>query len=661
MCGITGYFSLNNDFNPNLFEYSNNLIKHRGPDDFGYITINNNLEVNEWEDEYLRDFNSQSPVLGAMGFRRLAILDLSALGHQPMCDKETGNWIIFNGEIYNYIEIREELIAKAYIFISGTDTEVLLKAYREWGESCINKFNGMFSFCIFDKVKRKLFCARDRMGIKPFYYYLDGKRFVFGSEVKQIIPFLNGKQTANKTVLFDYLALGSYGNESEQTYLDSVLKLLPGEHLTINLNARTLVKEIKKYWSIQNIISSNFDCRFDEAVNKTTELFTDSVKLRMRSDVPIGTCLSGGIDSSAIACTVDELLKETDIKQKIFFIGSIDPKQDEKKFADIVINNINAEPHYYYPKPDDFQNDFENFIWHNDEPLIRASMFGGWNVYKLASQSGVKVVLDGQGADELLAGYYLGPKVEMLIEQFIKFRLKKFQNQLHKNSQLYDVSLVKILVDMARSFIKSRILQTLKSYGNIKYKRINENSLGFLNIDFIKNGMRTSKFYNKTLDLYNAPVKSQIKKRSLIQASHTSLPGILRQVDRNSMAFSVESRVPFLDYRLVELFVKTPIQWLINDGLTKYIFREAIKEKIPQTILKRKDKRGFFMPEQEFLEGSLDYVYEILNKSSSYKDVFNMKLDLENLKEMVKKEHYNNILWRTINSIIWFEKFQVNL
>jgi asparagine synthase (glutamine-hydrolysing) len=287
MCGITGYFSQHNDFSPNLFSAANNIVKHRGPDDFGYITINEDLSIDTWQDENLKDFKEKQ-VYGAMGFRRLSIIDLSLSGHQPMADA-TGNYrIIFNGEIYNYVELRLELLKKGYTFGSNSDTEVILNAYREWGRDCLNKFNGMWAFCLLDRSNKKLFCARDRFGIKPFYYFLENRTFAFASEIKQILELFPGRiNNINSRIAFDFLAAASYGNETRETFFSNIYKLMPGSYIELDLNRDAVwEKREKKWWDLPAIdheANFNEDFVFETIQN----LLEDSTKVRLRSDMPL--------------------------------------------------------------------------------------------------------------------------------------------------------------------------------------------------------------------------------------------------------------------------------------------------------------------------------------------------------------------------------------
>jgi len=659
MCGIVGYFSANGDFDPKKCANANNIAEYRGPDDYGYITISENLEVKEWRDKWMGDFDSPCNIIGTVGFRRLSIIDLSPKGHQPMHEGRHRYWIVFNGEVYNYLEIRKELMSRGYRFNSETDTEVVLKSYIEWGYNCLERFNGMWSFCIIDIPNKLLFCARDRLGIKPFYYYFDREHFVFGSEIKQVLSLLPMNTEVNPSVFFDYLALGSYGNEARDTFFKCVYKILPGESMEITLPTPGALNLKSQIWWDLPRVEQDTRLNEDEICENIRYLVEDSIRLRLRSDVPVGTCLSGGLDSSVIACLVDRIYKKTGSsrKHKVFVIGSIDPKVDETHYARIVIENTNVEPYFNFPESADLERDLENFIWHHDEPLVTASMYGGWHVYKLAKNNGATVVLDGQGADELLGGYYFGVHIDFLNELFFSGKLVEFFKQLSANTALHSISKHRILRRMTQSIVK-KIARSMRpvDFRPSVYKKVN----GWLKKDFIRTNIRKSHRLNE--DFYVAPRKfsSIIKKHSYEFTKYTSLPGILRQVDRNSMAFSVESRVPFLDYRLVELFFKLPANFILRNGYTKYVYRKAVKGIIPERIRLRTDKRGFTMPDWQLLRGALPYVRSIIEGLSNNSEIYEVRNIKNVILENIKSEHsYQPIIWRIVNAIVWQSKFGV--
>jgi asparagine synthase (glutamine-hydrolysing) len=658
MCGIVGYFSSKGTFHSRKFAASNNMVRYRGPDDYGYITIDSRFNVREWYDENMRDFKSNSSPIGGLGFRRLSIIDLTPAGHQPMCDESGKYYIVHNGEVYNYLELRQELSAKGYEFQSRTDTEVVLKSYMEWGSDCLRRFNGMWSFCILDTAQKKLFCSRDRLGIKPFYYYLGDSSFIFASEIKQVISLLPFKAVMNDHILFDYLALGSYGNETQETFFKGISRLMPGEYLMVDLSQSNKVGvRSDVWWDLPEYGITGMQDK--DIYGVVRSLLEDSIRLRLRSEVPLGTCLSGGLDSSGIVCLVDRVIGEncTGPKHKVFVIGSLDPKIDETDYAKIVIDKVNVEAFFKFPDSVDLEKELEVFIWHHDEPLITASMFGGWHVYKLAKERGATVVLDGQGSDELLGGYYFGAHVDYLNELLNKGRISTFLSEFRYNASLHKLGRVVLF----KRLLLDKMKKLARYFAPYDFRpKLRRQTEGWLNREFIM--VNIPKSHVLASDFYTAPRRfsSVIKKQSYEFTRFTSLPGILRQVDRNSMAFSVEARVPFLDHRLVEFFFRLPPQHILRNGYTKYAYREALKAIIPDEIRLRTDKRGFAMPDRLLLHGALPYVRDIIHRLSGSSNVYDVGNMRKRILERIENEHsYEPIIWRIINAIIWQSKFGI--
>ena len=659
MCGICGYVSNRETFCPVKFAESTNMIKYRGPDDYGYATFDKSLRVKEWSDEWLKTFESSLPVFGALGFRRLSIIDLTMDGHQPMHDGSKRFWIIYNGEVYNYVEIRDELIKKGRTFRSNTDTEVVLKSYMEWGKACLEKFNGMWAFCILDSRASKMFCARDRFGIKPFYYYYDGNSFIFASEVKQVLKLVPSKAEINHAVFFDYLAHGSYGNETEETFFKSVKKILPGEYLEVALAKPGELNLKRTTWWDFPPEDTDFSIPREKVFENIRDLFEDSVRLRLRSDVPLGTCLSGGLDSSGILGFVDRINKGMSQanKHKAFIIGSIDPAKDETHYAKHAAENKNVELFIKYPDSVDLEEELENFVWHHDEPLISASMFGGWHVYKLAKECGVTVVLDGQGADEFLGGYNSGVHLDFLYELILRRKFIHFVRQLKANSTLHKTKKIPILMRLVKKSLRNGSHHLLPSGFRPSLVRSLRN---WLQRDYVKENISNSHVLSKDYFPFSTNFSSMFKRDSYELIKFSNLPGILRQMDRNSMAFSVEARVPFLDYRLAEFLFKLPTQLILRDGYTKYAYREAMKGIIPDKIRSRIDKVGFAMADRKLLEGAIPFAESILERLPLQSPIFDVeKIKLRFRPSVSDERLYKPIIWRILNAIIWQNKFNV--
>lgn len=657
MCGITGYFNINGNININDIFSSTDMIKYRGPDDEGYMFISNDNKIVSTKTQNEARLLNANGFKGGFGFRRLSIIDLSELGHQPMCDNSENCWIIFNGEIYNYLELRDELISKGYKFKSMTDTEVILYSYIEWGYDCLEKFNGMWSFAIYDKRKNYLFCSVDRFGIKPFYYYLNETTFAFGSEVKQVINVANLKTITNDKVLFDYLSAGSYGNETKETFFKDITKLQPGTFLVVKLSASNVDLIEKEWWKLE--VNNDFYEETDiQSVSKRVkELFFDSVWLRLRSDVEIGTCLSGGLDSSGIVCVMNELNNRHE-GLKLFTIISGENNNLDYTYSKEIAEVVKGKHIVRRIDRDESFSELKKFIWHNDEPLIKASMFGGYKVYQLAKENNLKVVFDGQGLDEYAGGYYQLPYIE-------------YMNYLRKikNRQLYKCHIDYLLKE--ENYNEQMLIKALNMY-NLKKalhkftsKRLRLNLLksvkGWFNRDFLVENIRQSQLYNN-VDVDDERItKDDVKFKNYKLFKHINLPGILRQVDRNSMAFSVEARVPFLDHRLVEYIFSLKSEFIIHNGYTKYAYREAMKDVLPENIRTRRDKIGFYMDEYSIVNSMKSNFKDLIMNLSDNDNYFNKNYIMKKLEEnSLNVKNYDNILWRILNALTWQREFNIN-
>lgn len=604
MCGIAGIINFNNKpVKEENIRLMMQKMKHRGPDDEG-VFINNNV---------------------GLGFVRLSILDLSSAGHQPMFSHDERYVIIYNGEVYNYIEIRDEL-KSIYKFRTRTDTEVILAAYQEWGEKCLDRFNGMFSFVIYDTIKKEIFGARDRYGIKPFYYYIDKEKFIFASEIKSILPFV--KREANDKIIHDYL-LYNRTDHTEETFFKDIKKLQHGSRFKINHNNIN----IHKWYNLLDKVTQN---KFLSPV-QYRELFKDSLKLRLRADVPVGVSLSGGIDSSSIVASLINDFNLYDLNTFSAIYGKDEPT-DESDFID-EFKKIIKNMHYTTPNADTFFNDFEGFIEAHNEPVPDTGPYIQFKVMELASKY-VTVTLDGQGADEQLAGYhyFFGSYYIELIKQIklVKFIGENIQYlRKHKSTNALKYFTYYLLPAQFQNKISSKIFPSIHQ-------------------DFIKSNTESHSINNMLLNPKNLT-------DSLIQHFEYKLEHLLRWEDLNAMHFSIESRVPFLDYRLVEATLSTPSYQKINDGETKHILREALKDILPNKITKRKDKKGFSNPRDKWFrtEKFKNYIVELIN-SDSFKNRGYFDSIIANVqykKHLKGKVDISKEIWKWINLEIWFRKF----
>ncbi|MDQ3191465.1 MAG: asparagine synthase (glutamine-hydrolyzing) [Bacteroidota bacterium] len=612
MCGIAGFFD------PSMQDYSKSKvlmenmlssIAHRGPDN--------------------SSINIEFPI--ALGHNRLSIIDLAETANQPMEYQDLV--LVFNGEIYNYIEIRQELIEKGLSFKTQSDTEVVVAAYSHWGESCVEKFVGMWSFAIWDKRSRVLFCSRDRFGIKPFCYISYGQRFYFASEYKplKLTPFFDPK--INDKQVLRGLQLGWMAYKDE-TYFEQINALPEG----CNLIVKNGNVEVKKYWDIDTSLKTT-ETDFNQKKHDFFQLFSDSIKLHYRSDVEVGVCLSGGLDSSAILSMAASIFPEKEIKSFTIYYEGKDAV-DERPFANEVIKKYkNIVPFYYTPSEKEIQDALEHVLHHADVPISGSSPVSQYFLMKLAKEHGVKVLLDGQGSDEYLCGYM--HTFNRLIGQKINrgkcFQALKILNQHKKEHNLS--SKQAMLVLLKAIYASSHSEQDVFNYELKKINPLLRGNLSRIN----------------TIQLDEKPEDKMANFNYHLLFS-SSLPTLLHYEDRNSMAFSLESRVPFLDHRLVEYGFSLPIEDKIHNAETKYILRKALSGILPDAITNRKDKKGFVTPgEDKWLRGPLKHLLEddftLLNQ---WVNPYQFKKLLYNYKNGDNSQA--KLLWRLVMLNLWWKK-----
>lgn len=598
MCGISGVICRDEtDLDEDELKKMNQLISHRGPDGDGFYVHRN------------------------VGFahRRLAIIDLSSDGLQPMHYRDD-LVITYNGEIYNYIEIREELKLLGYQFKSKSDTEVILAAYDKWGEDCVNHFNGMWAFAIYDKNKEVVFCSRDRFGIKPFYYRSDGKKFKFGSEIKQL---LDDSNYAHTDLIAHYLLSGMHEHEN-RTFFEGILKLPPSHNLTYNLNSNQI--ELKRYYELLPV-------KNDTDYKRRLE---DAIKLRLRSDVKVGTCLSGGLDSSTISAFASKLYhNESGEKFNAIHAKSIEKDTDESKWAEDVSSAANLNLFITEPSSDEFKSIFDEVIYTQEEPFGSPSIFLQYFVMKKASEIGCKVMLDGQGGDETLLGYerYYAPFFATLLRQRgVKVTLKEVLSSRKNNSKMSFKNIVKYV---AGTFLINLRVFYLKTKLPIKQSYLPHSFPYF------------AKIRSNAFNLF------QLQKIELLE---TNLQALLRYEDKNSMRHGIETRLPFLDYKTVETALSLPVERKIFKGWTKFVLREICATVLPERVAWRKNKLGFNAPDQSWL---LPMKEELLLEIKCSKI----------LKKILKNQDFNqfpvsgswNLTWRLINLATWERVMKVKI
>lgn len=659
MCGICGVWNLQkHPLELKTLLGSVHSIRHRGPDDEGFLLIDtetkNALPCLGSDSVSQLGFGRIEETFDArfdlfFGFRRLAILDLSPAGHQPMSNADGSLWIVFNGEIYNYIELRSELKALGYSFRTQSDTEVVLNAYDAWGVDCLNRFNGMWGFALYDQRRKRLFCARDRFGIKPFYYHFNEERFLFASEIKSLLVNADLPRIPNDAIIYDYLAYGIL-DHTEETFYQGI-KQLPAAHFLMIEGGEM---SIRRYWDIDP--NNKFDIGSDEKAmqeysRRFFELFEDAVRIHLRSDVPIGSCLSGGLDSTAIVTMMNRLLLTTGNvdpavigdRQKTFSSCFDDKRFDERQYIELVVAATSAESNYIFPSPKNLMEELPSLMRHQDEPFGSTSMYSQWCVMKLAGQHGMRVLLDGQGSDEMLAGYT--PFFDTYWATLAASgNLGRMFNEWNAHKNLRGASL-SFLVQHTLFALAPRPIQR-----RVRFDR----STRVLNPDFVQ------PYRDRFHDGNPKHARSLMNERLYMFTTQTSLPALLRYEDRSSMAHSIESRVPFLDYRLVEYIFSLPDHQKIDKGYTKAVLRNSLGDLIPKNINARTDKMGFVTPEHVWFADELKGWADEIIHSSSFKSrkyfdhqrVLKVTQDYQN-----QKRDIGFALWRWINLELWLREY----
>lgn len=586
MCGLVGIIGSGASAPVSLRDLVRMLetVRHRGPDDEGLLGLRVSGEAVEYFGPEtsesvmaampaLEDYRGHSSLMAAIGHRRLSILDTSAAGHQPMRDPAGQVWIAFNGEIYNFRELRLELEAHGVLFRTNTDTEVILAAYDRWGPGCFGRFNGMWAIALLDLRRRQLLLSRDRFGIKPLYYAVSGGVLLFASEIKAILSYPLFRTSPNLGHLRDFLSLGALEYRNE-TAFDGVLRFPIASYATIDLDRPCERFNAIRFWDYEsNCAAERFDpTRARRIAGDYYDLLKDSVRLRLRADVPVGSALSGGLDSSSVVFLVNQLLREAggSTRQTAFSTVHRDPAArdcDESRFIDEVVSTLNVESHVIEPDPAAIPSIHEAAVWCLESPYDGTGMPGIY-VFGLARANGVTVTLDGQGADEQQAGY-----------------LNYFVHHM-ANAPLSEV----LWATLGRSTM----------VGAKPYVRLGA-CIGLLRTmagDRILRG--AANLAGKDAAAYLVSLNARLK-----DDCHRGLANLIHYADARSMISSVESRMPFMDYRLVEFTAGIPGCYKIHRGWTKFFARLAFEGKLPDSIVWRRDKLGWPMPDAHWMSGPL--------------------------------------------------------
>lgn len=669
MCGISGVIS-STLLPMHLLQTMTDCIKHRGPDDEGFVFWNLHLDDallrcghDTPETVFRADLPytpssydiDETPFRFGLGHRRLSILDLSPLGHQPMCTQDGRYWIVFNGEVYNYIELRAELENLGHSFISRTDTEVILAAYAQWGDSCLARFNGMWAFAIYDSKARTLFLARDRFGVKPLYYWTSPEGlFAFASEIKQFTVLPSWSARLNGQRAYDYLVFG-ITDHTEETMFSGVYQLRPGHCVTLAVDEASAVSpgtplSTRAWYELR---PKSFAGSFEDAAQEFRDLFEQSIALRLRADVPVGSCLSGGLDSSSIVCVLNEFLRQQGVQalQKTFSACSDVDRFDERKWIDLVVRKTGVDAHYVYPALDQLFEESPAITWHQDEPFGSTSIYAQWCVFRLAAQNGVKVMLDGQGADEQLCGYHLffGARLSSLCR---KWRLFEALNEARGMRNLHRYSYLASVKQVAPYILPEICINLLKQCLGYYHSRPDWLNLSPLNAEA------------RDPFVSNLSYRGNVGDLSYAQLTSSTLQMLLHWEDRDSMAHSLESRVPFLDYRLVEFVLGLPDEFKIAGGMTKLVLRESMRKVLPDQIRTRVDKIGFATPEEVWVRNISTDVFQrkIEESIQAAPSCFNADAMMKEFASICNgKKNFSFLPWRIINFGEWTRIYNVSV
>lgn len=612
------------------------IIAHRGPDGDGWKT-----------------FPTPAGPL-TLGHRRLAIIATDDSGLQPLSYGDGRYWIIYNGEVYNYRELRAELEDYGHVFRTLTDTEVILAAYHEWGDCCLQKFNGMFAFVIFDTSSNAVFIARDRFGVKPVYFFETDKGIAFASEIKQFTALGDFKAKMNQPRLRDFFLSGVM-DHTRETFFDGVLQLRGGECARIGLESWRSGQKLNVTRWYELPAPDTVRMPLGDAVTRFEELMRDSVRLRLRADVSVGSCLSGGLDSSTIVCLASEVRGgNTGLGHHTFTCAFEDRGLDEWSYAKAVIDKCGNESHLVRPSSSDLWSAIDGMVWHQDEPFGSTSIFAQWSVFKEAHAQNITVMLDGQGADETLAGYHttFGAALAGHVE---RGDLRRFRLELAAIRRRHQTPIERLAVLAVASMPQLRVLMPLVRPIVPKTK----SEPIWISKSLLQNNLES---YHAVTAPARPKGVTPLGHLCSVQLTNTSVPMLLHFEDRNSMAHSIEARVPFLDYRLVEFAIGLGEQYKIMDGETKILLRKAMRNVIPEAVNKRQDKLGFPTPEQrwfrtELKENVRDCCHDAI---ASYPAIF----EGEKARQMVNAVldgdlPFSNSPWRIMCFARWAARFGV--
>ncbi|MFH7107651.1 asparagine synthase (glutamine-hydrolyzing) [Achromobacter xylosoxidans] len=629
MCGILGGWWRNPlpDL-PSRIKQGIRALKHRGPNDHGVESSRA-----PWGETTL-------------GQTRLSIIDLSTGGHQPMRSSDDRYLLVYNGEIYNYKELRQELRQAGYHFQSDSDTEVLLTCWMHWGPACLTRFKGMFAFAIMDTADGSLSLVRDAFGIKPLFYRYTEGQLVFGSELPAILALMPEDPRLDWQSAYDYLVHGRY-DHGERTFIDGIRHVPPGTILTLSpqtgeLSAPTV------WWTPS--IKAREKISVTDATMQLRERFLQNVRLHLRSDVPLGAALSGGVDSSAIVCAMRHI--EPDLPINTFSFVARGSRKSEEKWVDIVNGSVGAHGHKVVVEPSELAADLDDMIRAQGEPFGSTSIYAQYRVFKLARENGITVALEGQGADELLAGYN-GYPAHRIVSLLQEGRLANAWTFLNSQKQWPGRPTSRAIVQEAAALMLPDAI-----YHRARHASGRRSTPSWLNVEQCMEAGVITRFPR---DSWLSPERGRRVMGELAQSlTRRGLGWLLRHGDRNSMRFSIESRVPFLTTDMADFLLGLPEDHLISaHGETKHIFRAAMRGIVPDAILDRRDKIGFETPELEWLRALAPQIRGWLSENTGASFLDRAQLITEFDAVVDGRKPFNWQTWRWINFQRWMHVMQI--
>lgn len=644
MCGIAAIVFGKPASSENLTAMAN-AMEHRGPDGFGYLVYEAGKKPQ------IKHNHENPPVRNCqvgLAHRRLSILDLSDEGLQPMRDSKNSISVSYNGEIFNYVELKQELTRLGHIFRTTSDTEVLLKAYAQWGPECVCRFNGMWAFILLDEVARRVVISRDRYGIKPLFFTRRNGNIYFASEIKALTAVPGVSLEPNEGIVSRFLLSGAT-DFSEESFFVDVFRFPAAHSAILDLDSPSLEIKPRRYW---NFPEETFRGSEEEAIQQFRGLFLDAVSVHSRSDVAVGTCLSGGLDSSSIVCACEYLRSRGEIPSYSHQVFGYTPSEEiysEAPFMKSVVEATGANMHYVEISQDDFVESISKIVSLQDEPFASTSIAVQWAVFRKARAEGITVMLDGQGADEILGGYhsYFSSLANIYLKKKNLLGFFNLKRAYEKELGAFPISLFEASVRLTPSSIlslskkiRNRFRTPIKSYF----------IQDALSEDLFSASLPQGEMGGVALDSLNHILEDHV--------SRASVPALLRYEDRNSMGHSIEARVPFLDHRLVDFLFLLPSEWKISGASTKNILRRAMKGILPDKVRNRKDKMGF-LPSPGLTYHLIEKADTDLLENRTYWERRWFNEDL--IRSMAASKDTNpNIeypLWRVINTRLWARCF----